>query len=228
MFRSGHCPHRPFRFQPSRARRPDAARRRLRRFVRGESGTVAIETMIIVPLLIAGLLICVVLADLFRSQNTSLRAAYSVSDTLSRRVDPVDTDYLDGTAALYRYLARARHGTWMRISSIAFSDAEDRYIVIWSHHANDGIELTTEALNLGLHERLPSLPPGETVILVEAGTQWRSSIASYVPDREFRQVVVTRPRFTSQLRLDTGDTIIFLPGGGGTCDDGGELCAPGA
>ena len=201
--------------------------RPLRRFARDSTGTVTIETVVILPLLVFAVLITVLLSDMFRSQNTSLRAAYTVADTLSRRVDPVDGAYIDGTADLYRYLSRARHGTWLRVSSIAFSADEDRYIVVWSHHAADGDELTTQALNMGLHERLPTMPPGETVILVEAGTQWRSSAPRMIPGREFRQVAVTRPRFTPQLRFDTGDGIIFLPGGGGTCDDGDALCNPG-
>ena len=214
------------RVNGARLTRPGALRRRLRRFGRDTDGTVAFEAMIILPVLLFAMLMTVLLSDMFRSQNTALRAAYTVADTLSRRVDPVDVPYLDGSAVLYRYLARARHGAWMRISSIAFSEAEDRYIVVWSHHAANGDSLTTEQLNQGLHERLPSMPTGETVILVEAGTEWQSFAQNWFPPREFRQVVVTRPRFTSQLRFDDGTTIIFLPDGGGTCDDGSILCDP--
>ena len=213
--------------------RPDACPaprplQRLRRFARDGSGSAPLEAMFILPLLITAVLTTVVLSEMFRSQNTSLRAAYTVADTLSRRVDPVDAAYINGTAQLYRYLAQAQHGTWLRVSSIAFNPAEDRFIVVWSHHASGGDTLTTETLNMGLHERLPSMPAGETVIMVEAGTQWNSAAQRVLANREFRQVAVTRPRFTPQLRFDNGEAIIFLPGGGGTCDDGNDLCNPGA
>lgn len=211
---------------PRHGHRPAALAQALRRFGRADSGTVSIETVIALPVLIFALVVCVLLSDMFRSQTTALRAAYSVADTLSRRVDPVTGPYLDGTGVLYRYLARAQHGTWVRVSSVAFSEPEDRFIVVWSHHSEGGLVLNTDLLNKGLHERIPSMPVGETVILVEAGTEWRSFAAGMLTDREFRQVVVTRPRFTSQLRYDDGTTIIFLPGGGGTCDDGGTLCDP--
>ena len=202
-------------------------RARLRRFVEdcgGATGTV--ETVIFLPVVFLGLLTVLVLSDMFRSQTVSLRAAYSVGDTLSRRVDPVDAPYLDGAGQLYRYLGEARHGTWMRISSIAWSEAQNRFFVVWSHHTEDGSTLNTSELNQGLHQRLPSMPEGETVILVEAGTEWRSPMVGMFAHREFRQVVVTRPRFTPQLRFDDGDMIIFLPDGGGTCDDGFDLCDP--
>ena len=198
----------------------------LRRFGRADTGAVSIEVVIALPMLITALVACVLLSDMFRSQTTAARAAYSVADTLSRRVDPVDVDYLDGTGVLYRYLGRAKHGTWVRVSSVAFSEPEDRFFVVWSHHSEGGLVLNTETLNEGLHERIPTLPIGETVIVVEAGTEWRSFMTSILNHREFRQVVVTRPRFTSQLRYDDGDTIISLPGGGGTCDDGSTLCDP--
>lgn len=204
------------------------AARRAARFRRDGRGSVSIETVIIMPVLIFTLGMTVLLSDMFRSQTISLKAAYTVADTLSRRVDPVDGAYLDGMETLYRLLADASHGVSLRVSSIAFDNVADLYIVIWSYPASGGDPLTTETLNKGMQARLPSLPPGETVILVETGTQWRSFLPRMFPSRDFVQVVFTRPRFTSQLRFDTGDLIIAMPGGNPTCDDGSDLCDPGS
>lgn len=200
--------------------------RRIARFRADGRGTVSFEAVIILPVLIYGLGMVVLLSDMFRSQTTSLKAAYTIADTLSRRTEPVEGGYIDGLNTLYAYLAQSRHATWLRVTSVAFDDAEEEYIVIWSHAAGTETTLTTTMLNAGLDERLPSMPPGETVLLVEAATQWQSFIPRWFRDREFAQVVVTRPRFTPQLRYDTGDMIIFLPSGSGTCDDGNSLCAP--
>lgn len=199
-------------------------RQRLKRFLRARKGTVAVEAMVAMPVLIFALLMTVLLSDMFKSQTTSLRAAYTVADTLSRRVDPVDGDYIDGTATLYRYLARARHGTWLRVSSIAYDPLNEHHLIVWSHNAKGGQPLTTAELNQGLHNRLTVLPEGETLILVEAGTQWKSFAEGWFGNREFVQVAVTRPRFTPQLRFDDGDSIIFHIFGSGTCDDGDTLC----
>lgn len=211
---------------PARLARPAAVGRPLRRFGRDEAGVISIETMIFLPVLIFTLSMMVLLADMFRSQTVSLRAAYTVADTLSRRVDPVDVAYLDGTGTLYGYLARGSHGHWLRVSSIGVNSGTGQYEVIWSHHTSEGDALTTEQLLLGLHEQLPSMPAGETVLLVEAGTSWRPFLPGWLPQREFNQLAVTRPRFTPQLRFDDGTTIIFQPVGPPTCDDGNDLCDP--
>jgi hypothetical protein len=200
--------------------------RRLRRFGADRRGTVSFEAVIILPVLMFGLGMTVLLSDMFKSQTTSLKAAYTIADTLSRLTEPVEAEYIDGLNKLYGYLARSRHNTWLRVSSVAYDVAEEEYILIWSHAAGTPTTLTTETLNDGLADRLPSMPTGETVIIVEAATRWSSFIPGWFRDRNFAQVVVTRPRFTPQLRYDTGDMIVFLPFGSGTCDDGGALCTP--
>lgn len=197
------------------------------RFLRECRGSVSVETVIVMPMLILALGMVVLLSGMFRSQTVSTKAAYTISDTLSRRVDPVDAAYLDGLAQLHRYLSQAQHDVSLRVSSVAFDVDADEYFVIWSYNpSGDGV-LTTETINLGIDARLPTLATGETLILVEAGTQWRSFLPQVLADRDFNQIVFTRPRFTPQLRFDTGDLIISLPGGG-TCDDGGELCNTGS
>ena len=201
--------------------------RRSGRFLRDCRGSASVETVIVMPMLILALGSMVLLSGMFRSQTVSTKAAYTVADALSRRVEPVDSAYLDGLSQLHSYLAQARHDVSLRVSSVAFDVDAQEYFVIWSYASSGNVELTTEMLNLGTDERLPSLTSGETLILVEAGTRWRSFLPQVLSDRDFSTIIFTRPRFTPQLRFDTGDLIISLPGGG-TCDDGTELCDTGS
>lgn len=197
-------------------------------FPRDCRGSVSVETVIVMPMLILALGSMVLLSGMFQSQTISTKAAYTVADALSRRVEPVDAAYLDGLSQLHSYLAKAQHDVSLRVSSVAYDVDAQEYFVIWSYDPSGDVELTTEMLNLGIDERLPTLTSGETLILVEAGTQWRSFLPQVLEDRDFNTIIFTRPRFTPQLRFDTGDLVISMPIGGGTCDDGNELCDGGS
>lgn len=204
-----------------------ALHRMLQSFRHDTRGGLSVEAVIIMPLLVFTILMTVTLSDLFRANTLSVKAAYTTADTLSRRADPVTGPYIDGLNTLFAYLARARHDTTLRVSSVAWIEALDRYVVIWSFGANGRQPLTTANLNQHLSHRMPTLPPGETVIVVEADMEHVPLIPSWFDVRNFSSVIVTRPRFTPQLRFNDGKEIIFLPDWPPTCDDGEPLCAPG-
>lgn len=199
----------------------------LRRFRDDSRGTMSLEAVIVIPMVVFTLMLTTVFADFFRSNTTAVKASYTIADTLSRRSEPVDGTYIEGLNQLYAYLARARQETTLRVTSIAWNVPENEYQVVWSYGAEGREPLTTPQVNEHLAERLPTLPVGETVILVEADMRYVPLLPDWFDIRAFSSVIVTRPRFTSQLRFDTGDGIIFLPDGPPTCDDGGTLCEPG-
>lgn len=199
----------------------------LRRFRRDCRGTVTTEAVIVLPMILFVLIMTVVFSDMFRARATSQKAAYTIADTLSRQTDPVPGAYIDGLNELYAYLSRARQLTGLRVSSVAWDPADEEYMVIWSHPAGGGPALSQADL-VSLHKaRLPTMPAGETIILVEANMNYTPMLTGYFPPLDLNTAIVTRPRFTPQLRFDTGEEIIFLPGGSGTCDDGDDLCGGG-
>ncbi len=199
----------------------------LDRFRRDSRGTITTEAVIVLPMLLFVLIMTVVFSDMFRARATSQKAAYTIADTLSRQTDPVAGAYIDGLNELYAYLSRARQQTALRVTSVAWDPAEEEYMVIWSHPAGDGPPLTQAELISHHKQRLPTMPAGETIILVEANMNYTPMLTGYFPPLDLNTAIVTRPRFTPQLRFDTGEEIIFLPGGSGTCDDGDELCGGG-
>jgi Flp pilus assembly protein TadG len=208
---------------------PRPARSRLARFLRDPRGTVSAEAVIVLPLVLLTLMITVVFADMFRARATSQKAAYSVADTLSRLTDPVEGAYIDGLNDVYAFLSRARQTTWLRVSSIGWSNANSSYVVIWSHDATGGPGLTTPELLQHYTQRLPTMPAGETVIMIEANMNYRPLVVGFFQPLQFTTMIVTRPRFTPQLRFDTGEEIIFQHESSGFCDDDdggsvGPLC----
>lgn len=178
-------------------------RRPLARFARDTQGTITIESVIFLPILLWIVMMTFVFFDVFRNENTNAKAAYAVADILSRQVTPVDADYLDGLGDVYAALARARHPTSLRVSSIDFDSGNDEYRLRWSY-ATDGADPLTALALEAMRSRLPTLSVGETMILVETVLDYEPLLNIGLSARTLRHVIPTRPRFAPQLLFAGG------------------------
>lgn len=168
------------------------------RFARDAKGSVTVESVFFLPILIWVVLLTFVLYDVFRNENTNAKAAYAVADVLSRQVQPVDAAYLDGLGQVYARLARARHPTFLRTSSVDFDVDANAYRLRWSYGTNGAEPLTAERLQQIAH-RLPVLSPGETVILVETMLDYEPPLDFGIGQRRLSHIIPTRPRFAPRL-----------------------------
>ncbi|MCC5999927.1 MAG: pilus assembly protein [Pararhodobacter sp.] len=107
--------------------------RSLARFRRDTRGTVSVETIIILPLLLWALVATVVFFDAFRTRQQVQTAALSVADLISRETAMVTPNYLEGMNDVFDFLAASRRPTRMRISSLIWNSAEQRNRVQWSY-----------------------------------------------------------------------------------------------
>ena len=82
----------------------------LQRFRRSEEGSISVEAMLLVPILMWAYLGTFVFFDAFRSQSTNLKAAYTIGDTLSRETRHVTPAYLDSLSAMHRFLIDEDNG----------------------------------------------------------------------------------------------------------------------
>lgn len=209
---------------------------RLRRFRREDDGTVTVEMLLILPVVLWAFLATFVFFDAFSSRTAAQRAAYTISDSIGRQQNSALTPAeLDGFNQIFAYLARSRHVTQLRVSSIVWNPIDEEYNVVWSYATGNGMPLTTDRLTPELIDRLPVLARAdgeqsrESVYLTE-------TIVEFVPVMEslplvggvLRQqtlynVIVARPRFSPQLRFNDGTGIFgeTFP----TCDDGPDLCS---
>jgi len=175
----------------------------LLRFGRDQNGSITIESVIFLPILIWVVLMTFVFFDIFRTENTNAKAAYAVADVLSRQILPVNAAYLDGLGEVYARLARARHPTFLRTSSVDFDFATNAYRLRWSYGTDGAEPLTQEKLNLIAH-RLPELSVGETVILVETVLDYEPVLDMGVGARTLGHIIPTRPRFAPRLLFNDG------------------------
>ena len=78
---------------------------RLRRFLRqDESGTLMAEAVLVLPFMLWSYLALFVYWDSYRAVNTVQKAAYTISDMISREMLPVNQTYVNGMRTMMEYL----------------------------------------------------------------------------------------------------------------------------
>lgn len=179
---------------------------RLRRFRRDEEGTIIAETVIMFPTLFAAVLATFVFFDAFRNQSINVKAAYTISDYLSREEDFVTNQYMTNMWKLHRFLTNSAYFTKLRVSVIQYVVEEDedwedgRYRVSWSREKGGAGELTNGGLNQLVNaNKIPVMPANETVILVQTWVDYEPDFSIGLGGFTFENLIVTRPRFGPML-----------------------------
>ncbi len=175
----------------------------LRRFLRDEQATVIAEAVIVLPLFLWAFIALFVYWDAFRSMNTVQKAAYTVSDMISREQTGISSAYITGMGRVFDYLIDESQTTRMRVTSVTRSAANNRFEVHWSRTAGTGMSpLTTTTLQNYAYE-IPTMAPGDYVVIVEVKVDYVPGFNIGMPNQTFRQFIVTRPRFLPCIPLDT-------------------------
>ncbi len=170
-------------------------------FLRDETGVVLAEALLLLPLLIWGFLALVVYWDVFRTINTSQKAAYSISDLMSRQ-STVSAQYLDGLQNVINFLTPGSPQSAMRITSIQFDETNNKYDLLFSRSPGNLITPHTQASIQLLKTKIPTMKDLDSVIIVETAVDYEpgfnTGVLSFAPGVEaetFTQFIVTRPRF---------------------------------
>lgn len=174
------------------------------RFKRGDSGSMTVEAVLVLPTVLFGLLFVYTYFSAFQVKSMANKAAYTVSDYVSRQTTPVDADFIEGLADIYGFLTNTGHKS-MRVSSFTWSDSDGsgEYSLQWSYAADGGTALTGDTIAEVL-PRLPILTNGETVLIVEAATGWSPIFDVGLQTLSFPDLVATKPRFATQVLFDDG------------------------
>jgi Flp pilus assembly protein TadG len=172
-----------------------------RRFARDEGGTVVAEAVIVLPLFLWAYIALFVYWDAFRSMNTVQKAAFTVSDIISREQTGISPAYVDGIDEVVEYLIDENQDARLRVTQVYWNDDNARFEVDWSDSPTDGMTpQTTTSLQDYAYE-IPSMAPGAVAIIVEMEVDYEPNFDIGMTDQTFRQFVVTRPRFPPCLTL---------------------------
>lgn len=176
-------------------------RKILRRFGTDETGTLMAESVLVLPFMLWSYLALFVYWDSYRAINVVQKAAYTISDIISREKVAVDDAYINGMDAMMEYLIDADQDAKTRVSSITWSQLNNRYEVKWSRSPDNAMPQLTTASVADLADRLPTMFEGDFIVLVEVEVGYKPSFNVGVGDQVIRQFIATRPRFVFPVCL---------------------------
>lgn len=173
---------------------------RMRRFAGDRSGSLMVEAIMVLPILIWGGVATMTFVDAFRHQTANLRTTYAIADLISRQTDAIGPDFLNGAAEIYGYLAD-RETTSMRISLFRWNVDDAAYMLLRSEPVA-GAPAPTTAEMAELASIIPEMSETKLAIVVETWMEYEPAFKVGIAPRTFHNRVVTSPRFGPQLKFD--------------------------
>lgn len=172
-------------------------------FLRDEDASLTVEAVLILPILVWWYAASLVFFDAYDARNVNLKAAYTVSDMLSREMDEVNAGYIEGLSDVFEYLT-AGHGTngAIRVTLVrCHSDCDKDTRVLkkdWSYGTNGKTALVDANMD-NYQDDVPIMPQGDRVIMVETWMDYSAAFDVGLTTESFENIVITRPRFVPQL-----------------------------
>lgn len=168
---------------------------KLRRFRREEEGAVVIEAMIMFPTLFAAVIATFVFFDAFRNQSINLKAAYTISDAISREDQYLTNIFITNTWRVHRFLTNSASLTKLRVSLVQYDLDDDEYSIVWSVEKGGAGTLDNGGLGVMVgNNEIPVMPDGETLILVQTWVDYEPNFSVGIGAFTFENTVFTRPR----------------------------------
>jgi Flp pilus assembly protein TadG len=175
----------------------------LKRFAEDCRGSVAVEFLIMVPLLFWGFMAIYVYFDGYRQSDLNLKAAYAIADMISRETDAVNDTYIDSMEKVLRLMTRTDTQVKLMVTVVRWDETNNRYYVDWSK-TRGFAEARTDDDMAGLADRLPVMPNGERVILIETEATYVPPFDVGIQTLQLDNFVFTRPRFAPQVAWSDG------------------------
>lgn len=173
----------------------------LGRFARDESGSLIAEAVIVLPFMMWAYLALFVYWDAYRAVNVVQKAAYTVSDMISREMVAVNDNYITGMDSMLEYMIDQGQDAKTRVSSITWSAINNRYEVHWSRSPHGAMPQLTTATLSALDDRIPTMADGDHVVLVEVQVDYEPAFNVGFGEQNIQQFIVTRPRFVPRVCL---------------------------
>lgn len=170
----------------------------LRRFARDESAVVAVESIVMLPMLFWGYVAMFTFFDAYRQTSINLKAAYTVSDMISRETQAINPAYMNGAHALLELLTRSPTPARLRVTIARWDDVNKKYRRDWSQ-TKGGVNALTELQVAALATKLPVMVHNERVIIVETWSTYAPPFRVGLEEQDLYNFVFTRPRFAPQV-----------------------------
>lgn len=174
---------------------------RIAAFVDDTRGAVAAEAVVMLPLIFWAFCGLFTFFDAYRQNSINQKAAYTISDMLSRETSPITNDYLDSTQQMIEFLTRSGQERRLRVTVVRWDEDTGEHNVEWSEVRGTVDALDTDTVN-GWVDKLPVMVDEERIILVETWTNYEPPFNIGLNQQTISTFVFTRPRFAPQVLFD--------------------------
>lgn len=194
----------------------------LKEFRDDEQGSMAIELLLVTPILVWVFLSTFVYFDVFRVETNSVRATITLAEMFSRE-DLVDGGFLNGARAALRELTFEEANPDFRVTVYRYRASDDSFRRVWSRNRGMGSNLTnTDLAALKAAGRLPPMDEFDHNVYIETRTQYDAPfniglgpfVVTNLEDLTFTSDMIIRPR-SGRLcwdRSSTGQPPLCGPG----------------
>ena len=177
-------------------------RRAARRFATRNSGSMTVEALFIVPVMAMGMSGFFAFWDAYKTQNVVQKAAYAVSDMLSREMIPATPAFLNGLETTLEYLidrdVRIRVTSIRRVSDgpLGLTGLD----VLWSYSPNNVMTPLTETTLTLVLDDIPMMAVGSNMVMFEVQVPY-APVTELLDLDTINETVAMRPRFLPTLCL---------------------------
>ena len=173
-------------------------RRHLRRARDDEDGSIAVETVLMVPLMAWAMLATLTFFDAYRAEAISYKAGLTVADMYSRETDYITPAYVSGSRNLLRFLATDDPNPDLRVTAFKYDAGQNKYLVVWSKERGPRKSLKTSELS-GFSNRLPLMADGEVAIMVETWIEYTPPWSVGIGAFTMETYNIISPRFSTKI-----------------------------
>lgn len=175
----------------------------LSRFAHDTQGSMTVEAVLMFPLLAWAYVATFAFFDAFQARSTNLKATFTVADMLSRQIEVVDADYIEGLLDMFEFLADSEDdNVWIRVTSVVCTaDCEEDTRTLekdWSF-ATGNNDILTAADVITYGDLVPVMPESDRILMIETFMTYTPVFNVGLPELEMAELAVTRSRFVPQL-----------------------------
>ena len=172
----------------------------LGRFRKGTSGSVSVEAVFVVPMMMLGLFGFYAFWDVYRTQNMVQKASYAVADMLSREMIPATQPFIDGLEDTLEFLiqqeARIRVTSVRRVSD--GPTGTTGLDVLWSYSPGNVMLPLTDQTLVQVEPDIPMMAVGSNIVIFEVVVPY-TAVTDILTIDTLDEVVAMRPRFLPTL-----------------------------
>lgn len=180
-----------------------------------EHGSLSVETLLMAPLLGFMMVAMFVYFQIFRQDSLLAKSSFTVTDVMSREVDPVNQDYVDNMFSLLQSVSNVQSVITMRVGLVKFDQPNDSMVLRWQA-VPTGSTMTafTQPEIDAMRSKIPDMDHADSVIIVQTNMPYippflgGSFFIGRVPELNYNNLIIMRSRFVSELCFETGDATI--------------------